>query len=231
MRIDILTIFPDMFAGVLNESILRIAREKGLVEFHLHNIRNWTEDRHKSVDDRPYGGGPGMVMKPEPIFRAVEEIAGEPQEAEKILLSPQGEVFSQKMASELAARKRLIFICGRYEGFDERIRLGLAPREISLGDFVLAGGEVAAMAIIEAVVRLLPGVLGDEDSAKYESFSSHTGEAKMLDYPQYTRPPVFRGMRVPEVLLSGNHEKIRKWRESQALKKTKTRRKDLLDKK
>jgi tRNA (guanine37-N1)-methyltransferase len=172
-----------------------------------------------------------MVMKPGPIFRAVEEIAGEPQEAEKILLSPQGEVFNQEIASELAAKKRLIFICGRYEGFDERIRQGISVREVSLGDFVLAGGEVAAMAIIEAVVRLIPGVLGDEESAKYESFSSQTGEARMLDYPQYTRPRVFRGMSVPQVLLSGDHEKIRKWREKEALKKTKTRRKDLLDKK
>ena len=220
-----------MFAGVLNESILKIAREKGLVQFHLHNIRNWTTDKHRSVDDRPYGGGPGMVMKPGPVFRAVEEAVGGDEEAEKILLTPQGELFTQEMASELVAKKRLIFICGRYEGFDERIRLGLGLREISLGDFILAGGEIAAMAIIEAVVRLIPGVLGDEDSAKFESFSCRTGETGLLDYPQYTRPRVFRGMQVPEVLLSGNHEKIRKWREKEALKKTRARRKDLLDKK
>jgi len=220
-----------MFAGVLNESILKIAREKGLVQFHLHNIRNWTTDKHRSVDDRPYGGGPGMVMKPGPVFRAVEEAVGGDEEAEKILLTPQGELFTQEMASELVAKKRLIFICGRYEGFDERIRLGLGLREISLGDFILAGGEIAAMAIIEAVVRLIPGVLGDEDSAKFESFSCRTDETGLLDYPQYTRPQVFRGMQVPEVLLSGNHEKIRKWREKEALKKTRARRKDLLDKK
>ena len=231
MRIDILTIFPDMFAGVLSESILKIAQEKGLVEFHLHNIRDWTRNKHKSVDDRPYGGGPGMVMKPEPLFRAVEEVVGEDEEAEKILLSPQGEVFNQEMASELVAKRRLIFICGRYEGFDERIRLGLGTREISLGDFILAGGEIAAMAIIEAVVRLIPGVLSCEASAKFESFSSQSEQAGLLDYPQYTRPRVFRGMRVPEVLLSGNHEKIRKWRKKEALKKTEARRKDLLDKK
>jgi len=215
-----------MFTGVLSESILKIAQEKGLVEFHLHDIRDWTRDKHRSVDDRPYGGGPGMVMKPEPVFRAVEEVVGEDEEAEKILLSPQGEPFNQEMASELAGKKRLIFICGRYEGFDERIRLGLGVREISLGDFILAGGELAAMAIIEAAVRLIPGVLSCEDSAKFESFSSW-----LLDYPQYTRPQVFRGMRVPEVLLSGNHEKIRKWRKKEALKKTEARRKDLLDKK
>ncbi|MBM4048008.1 MAG: tRNA (guanosine(37)-N1)-methyltransferase TrmD [Planctomycetes bacterium] len=224
MRIDILTLFPGMFAPVLGDSMLKIAQEKRLVEFHLHDIRDYSEDKHKKVDDRPYGGGPGMVMKPEPVFRAVEAVEKlSDAPAKRILLTPQGDRLNQRLAGELAREPRLMLICGRYEGFDERIRLGLNVSELSIGDYVLSGGEVAAMVVIEAVVRLVPGVLGDPESAKWESFSDG-----LLDFPQYTRPPEFRGMKVPDVLLSGDHAKIEQWRLEQARERTKARRSDLL---
>ncbi|MCX7803924.1 MAG: tRNA (guanosine(37)-N1)-methyltransferase TrmD [Planctomycetota bacterium] len=223
MRIDILTIFPRMFAGVLGESILRIAAEKGIVEYHLTDIRDYTTDRHRSVDDRPYGGGPGMVMKVEPVVRAVRDVrARASPEGRLILLTPQGETFRQARARELAREKRLILIAGHYEGFDERILEILKPEEISIGDYILTGGEIPAMAVVDAVVRLIPGVLGSDESAGSESFSSG-----LLEYPQYTRPAEFEGHAVPEVLLSGDHEEIRRWRLEQAEKRTKTRRPDL----
>ncbi len=226
MRFDILTLFPGIFRGFLDESIVRLAREKRLVEIHLWDIRDYTTDRHRKVDDRPYGGGPGMVMMPQPVFDAVEaaDAAARPP-ARRLLLSPQGPTFDQALARELAAEPRIMLLCGRYEGFDERIRIGLGAEELSIGDYILAGGEVAAMVVLETVTRLLPGALGDPESARQESF-----EDGVLDYPQYTRPPVFRGMAVPEVLLSGNHARIRAWREEQARRRTLARRPDLLAK-
>ena len=216
MRIDVLTLFPRMFAGVVGEGILRIAQEKGLVTFHFTNIRDFSSDAHKTVDDRPFGGGPGMVMKCEPLFSCYEFVkAQQPGKARAILLSPQGRLFDQGLARELSREARLILIAGRYEGFDERIRTGLGAEEISIGNYVLTGGEVAAMVLIEAVTRLIPGVLGKEESARFESF-----EQGLLDFPQYTRPREFRGMEVPEVLLSGDHEKIRRWRLEQARVRT-----------
>jgi len=224
MVIDVLTLFPGMFQGVLSESILKIAREKGVLDVRLHNIRDYTEDKHRKVDDRPYGGGPGMVMSPQPVVDAVEAVRGDDPDAKLILLTPQGRVFDQKLARELAGEKRLILICGRYEGFDERILLLLKPMELSVGDYVLSGGEIPAMVVVDAVARLLPGALGDPESAAAESFQSG-----LLDFPQYTRPPEFRGLAVPEVLLSGNHAEIDKWRAQQALERTRQRRADLLD--
>ena len=226
MRIDLLTIFPAIFSGFLNESMIKIAREKGLVDFHLTDIRDFAKDRHRSVDDRPFGGGPGMVMKPEPIFEAVEHLLEEDARgAFGIILTPKGKTFSQAMAGELSKKERLLMIAGRYEGIDERVHTGLGFEEISIGDYVLFGGEVAAMVICEAVIRLIPGVLGAQESAHEESFA--TG---YLEYPQYTRPRLFRGMAVPEVLLSGDHEKIKRWREASARELTKARRQDLLRK-
>ena len=222
MRIDILTIFPEMFDCVFDASIIKRARESGLVEIHAHNLRDWTTDKHRSTDDTPYGGGGGMVMKPEPIFAAVEEIKGE-EEAPVILLTPQGRLFTQQVAEELARRERLIFICGRYEGVDERVRQHLATDEISIGDYVLSGGELAAMGIVDAVVRLLPGALGYERAAAEDSHA--TG---LLEGPHYTRPPEFRGWQVPDVLLSGHHARVAAWRRQQALKRTLERRPDLL---
>jgi tRNA (guanine37-N1)-methyltransferase len=226
MRIDILTLFPGIFRGFLDESILRLARERGVAEVHLWDIRDYTEDKHHKVDDRPYGGGPGMVMMPGPVFAAAEaaDAAATPP-ARKILLTPQGQTFTEPLARELAAEPRLMLICGRYEGFDERIHLGLGADELSIGDYVLAGGETAAMVITEAVVRLLPGAIGDPESALLESF-----EGGRLDYPQYTRPPVFRGVAVPEILLSGHHEHIRQWRAERARERTIARRPDLTQK-
>ncbi|MFV9509889.1 tRNA (guanosine(37)-N1)-methyltransferase TrmD [Tepidibacillus sp. LV47] len=222
MKIDILTLFPEMFDGVLQSSILKKAQEKGAVVISTINFRDYSTNKHKTVDDYPYGGGHGMVLKPEPIFSAVEAIPGY-DKARIIMLTPQGERFSQKKAEELSKEKHLIFLCGHYEGFDERIRDHLATDELSIGDYVLTGGELAAMVIIDSVVRLLPGVLGNEGSAKTDSFS--TG---LLEYPQYTRPEEFRGYRVPEVLLSGHHRKIERWRKKEALKRTLLRRPDLL---
>jgi tRNA (guanine37-N1)-methyltransferase len=213
---DILTLFPQAFEGVLGNSILKIAQEKGLVEFHLTDIRDFATDKHRTVDDRPFGGGPGMVMKCEPLFACYEHVkAAAAGLARTLLLTPQGRVFDQALAWELSRQPRLILVCGRYEGFDERIRIGLDAEEISIGNYVLSGGEVAAMVIIEAVTRLIPGVLGKEESARFESF-----EEGLLDFPQYTRPREFRGMTVPEVLLSGDHEKIRRWRQQQARERT-----------
>ncbi len=210
---------------MLGHSMLKIAREKGLVHYGLFNIREYAENR-RCVDDRPYGGGPGMVMKPEPIFNTIEAIE---QQADvcpkKILLTPQGLPFSQPVARELAKEPYLMLICGHYEGFDERVRLGLDVTELSIGDYVLSGGEIAAMVVIDAVVRLIPGVLGDPDSAATESFSE-----VLLEYPQYTRPAEYRGMKVPDVLMSGNHQKIKEWQKDHAVKRTGERRPDLLNK-
>ena len=225
MRVDIITIFPGVFEPYLSEGMLGIARRKGLLEIHVHNLRDYTADKHKSIDDRPYGGGPGMVMMPGPIFAAVEAI--EPRAEPKsrlILLTPQGRTFNQALAAELAREPRLMLVCGRYEGFDERVATGLRAEEISIGDYVLTGGELPAMVIIDAAARLLPGVLGDEDSARLDSFAADG----RLDYPQYTRPPEFRGMKVPEVLLSGNHQAIDEWRRERSLERTRQRRPDLL---
>ena len=208
MRIDVLSIFPELVRASLSEGMTRIAQEQGAVELVAHDLRGYTDDFHRTVDDAPYGGGPGMVMMPGPVFDCFEHVkkisSGEPR---TILLTPQGQRFTQTKATELSSESRLVLISGRYEGFDERIREGLGAEQISVGDFVLSGGELAAMAIIDAVVRLLPGALGDQDSSKIESFSNG-----LLEYPQYTRPPEFRGIKVPDVLLSGDHKKIAEWR-------------------
>lgn len=227
MRIDILTLFPEMFQNVLGESMLKIAREKELVSFHLHNIRDFSNDKHRCVDDKPYGGGAGMVMKPEPVFNAVEAVELLDDVAStKILLTPQGETFTQGIADDLSKKTRLMIICGHYEGFDERIRSGIDALEISIGDYVLTGGEIPAMVLIDSISRLVPGVLGGEDSLKDESFVN-----RMLEYPQYTRPAEFRGMKVPEVLMSGHHSKIEEWRIENAILRTQERRPDLLKEK
>ncbi|MCS7091172.1 MAG: tRNA (guanosine(37)-N1)-methyltransferase TrmD [Verrucomicrobiota bacterium] len=222
MRIDVLTLFPGMFTGPMDESILKRARAMGKLDLRIHNLRDFTHDRHRTVDDRPFGGGPGMVLKPEPIFEAVETLKAEGEEPWVILLSPAGRVFNQEIARTLAQRPRLLFICGSYEGVDERVRLVLANDELSIGDYVLTNGALAAMVIIDAVTRLLPGVLGDEASPLDESFSQG-----LLEYPQYTRPAEFRGLKVPEILLSGDHAAIAKWRAEQAWRRTAERRPDL----
>lgn len=223
MRIDILTLFPGMFEPVLRESMLRIAQEKGLVEFHVHDLRTFGEGSRRNVDDRPYGGGPGMVLMCGPVFDAVEKIEREAGQSRRILTSPQGRLLTQKVAEELSALDRLLIVCGHYEGYDERIPVGLGADEISVGDYVLTGGELPAMCIVDAVARLIPGVLGDEESSRRDCF--HRG---LLGWPQYTRPPAFRGMDVPELLLSGNHGKVAAWREEQARMRTAQRRPDLL---
>jgi tRNA (guanine37-N1)-methyltransferase len=228
MRIDVLTLFPEMFESPLRHSIIKRAQQAGIVNIVLTNIRDFATDKYRKVDDKPYGGGPGMVMMAGPIFDCFEYI--EKLSAEKgrvILLTPQGQKFNQTKAIELSKEKRLILISGRYEGFDERIRIGLGAEQISVGDYVLSGGELAAMVIIDAVVRLLRGALGDEDSPKDDSFSESTSGG--LEYPQYTRPEVFREMKVPDVLLSGDHSKIAEWRRQQTLERTKKWRPDLLD--
>ena len=225
MRFDILTLFPELFDSYLQQSLLKLAIDRGLVEVHRWNIRDWATDRHKSVDDRPFGGGPGMLIACPPVFACVEAVQQSAPPGRLIMLTPQGQPFSQQLAAELATESRLLLLCGRYEGFDERISEGLKPLEISAGDFIVNGGEVPAMLIIEAVMRLLPGVLGDETSSQSESF---TGSAQ-LEYPQYTRPREFRGMTVPEVLLSGNHEEIARWRAQASLERTRQRRRDLLE--
>ena len=227
MRIDILTLFPDMFQNVLGESMLKIASEKELVSFHLHNIRDYSNDKHRCVDDKPYGGGAGMVMKPEPVFNAVEAVELlDDAVSTKILLTPQGKTFNQGIADNLSKETRLMIICGRYEGFDERIRSGIDALEISIGDYVLTGGEIPAMVVIDSISRLVPGVLGGDDSLQDESFMN-----RMLEYPQYTRPAEFRGMKVPEVLKSGHHSKIEEWRMENAILRTQERRPDLLKEK
>jgi tRNA (guanine37-N1)-methyltransferase len=228
MRIDIFTLFPQMFVGPLDSSILKRAVDRGLVNFNIHNIRDYTQDKHHTADDYAYGGGAGMVMKPEPVFEAVETVKANALETvEKnpsiVLLTPQGRLFCQPVAVELAQCGWLMFICGHYEGIDERIREYLATDEISIGDYVVTGGELAAMVVADAVVRLLPGVLGSDESLLYES---HTDG--LLEYPQYTRPEVFRAWTVPQILLSGNHSEIAKWRHEQSVKRTRERRPDLL---
>ena len=223
MKIDVLTLFPAMFAGPLDESIVKRARAEGLLDLAVHNLRDYTHDRHRTVDDKPFGGGPGMLLKPEPIFEAVEKLSRE--KTRLILLTPAGRKFNHSIAREMARQKHLLLVCGSYEGFDERVREALANDELSIGDYVLTNGALPAMVIIDAVTRLLPGALGDDQSAHDESFS-----CGLLEYPQYTRPAEFRGMRVPEVLLSGNHAEIEKWRLEQAKKRTKERRRDLLNK-
>ena len=253
MQIDLVTIFPDFFRGPLDYGILRRARESGLVEVAVHDLREFTRDKHRTVDDRPFGGGEGMVLKPEPIFECIEKLEVAPRaerlakrEAAKqsvILLSAQGSRFNQGMAADLAALDRIVLICGRYEGVDERVSEQLADREISIGDYVLSGGELGAAVIVDAVARLIPGAVGNENSTRQESFtldstaqaededggpSSTCGSGGLLDYPHYTRPAEFRGMAVPEVLMSGNHDDIRRWRRQKALEKTMRNRPDLL---
>ena len=225
MRFDILTLFPELFDSYLKQGLLNRAIQNQLVEIQRWNFRDWATDKHASVDDRPYGGGPGMLIGCETVFQCVEHVQKiVPETGKLIMLTPQGRTLDQNLAKELLKESQLTLLCGRYEGFDERIRIGLKPMEISVGDFITNGGEVPAMLIIETVVRLIPGVLGDESSAKYDSFS----ESGLLEYPQYTRPQNFRGMEVPEVLLSGNHQEIARWRTEQSLKRTRERRDDLL---
>ena len=222
MKIDVLTLFPGMFPGPLDESIIKRACESGRLRLGIHDLRDYTHDRHRTVDDRPFGGGPGMLMKPEPLFEAVEALRGE--KTRVILTSPAGRPFRQQIARELAAEEHLLLVCGSYEGFDERVRQGLADDELSIGDYVLTNGALPAMVIIDSVTRLLPGVLGDDESSQDESFSGG-----LLEYPQYTRPAEFRGMSVPEVLLSGDHAAIEQWRREQARERTAQRRPDLLE--
>lgn len=226
MRIEIITTIPQMIDAVTGESILGRARQRGLIEINAVNLRDYTHDKHRTTDDAPFGGGPGMVMKPEPVFEAVESLMARAPGSKPriILMTPQGRRFDQKMAAELARESHVIMICGRYEGVDERIREHLATDEVSIGDYVLTGGELAALVIADAVSRLIPGVLGDETSPETDSFSSG-----LLEYPQYTRPVDFRGMSVPEVLVSGNHAKIAQWRREKSLERTFARRPDLLD--
>jgi tRNA (guanine37-N1)-methyltransferase len=213
MRFDVLTLFPEIFQGYLTQSILKLALEKGLVAIHLWNIRDWATGKHRSVDDRPFGGGPGMVIMPGPVYAAVEAVQQQgPEPGLLVMLTPGGERLTQDVVRDLAGQKRLLLLSGRYEGFDERIRLGLRPREVSIGDYICNGGEVPAMVVIDTVVRYVPGVLGDADSVTEESHSTPGS----LEYPQYTRPRVFRGMPVPEVLLSGNHQEIARWRREQS---------------
>lgn len=225
MRFDVLTLFPEIFNGYLQQSLLKLAIEKGLVEVHLRDFRNWAPGKRRSVDDKPYGGGPGMLICCQPVFDCVEAVQNEGEApGQLVMLSPQGRRLTQSVVEELATYPRLLLLCGRYEGFDERIRDGLKPLEISAGDFIANGGEVPAMTVIDTVIRLIPGVLGDETSHKYESFA----ESGLLEYPQYTRPREYRGMTVPEVLINGNHQDIAHWRQEQSLKRTRERRADLL---
>lgn len=224
MRIDVVTLFPRMFEGVLSESILKIAQQKGLVDVRLHDLRHFTTDKHRKVDAPPYGGGAGMVLQPEPVFRAVEKLRSNGSAGSTlVLLTPAGRPLTQKVAKQLSRAPGLILLCGHYEGVDERVVEGLKPLELSIGDYVLTGGELPAMVVIDAVVRLLPGVLGSEDSPEDDSFARGT-----LEYPHYTRPSEFRGMAVPEVLLSGHHADIAQWRDAQAVRRTRERRPDLL---
>jgi len=224
MRIDILTIFPKMFSAVLDESIIKRAQKKGKVKFFVHDLRDYTLDKHRKVDDRPFGGGSGMVIQVEPIFRAIQAIKKKIKGKSKvILLCPQGKRFNQERAGKLAKCRNLILICGHYEGVDERVRLYLADEEISIGDYILTGGELAAMVVVDSLVRLIPGVLGDKNSLNFESF-----EGNLLEYPQYSRPSKFKNWPVPEVLVSGAHDKIEAWRKQEALKRTRQRRPDLL---
>jgi tRNA (guanine37-N1)-methyltransferase len=220
MRIDVVTLFPAMFAGPLDDSIVRRSRERGLLRLAVHNLRDFAHDRHRTVDDRPYGGGPGMLLKPEPVFDAVQALSSD--DTCVVLLTPGGRTLNQALAGALARRSHLVLLCGSYEGFDERVREGVADLELSIGDYVLSNGALPAMVLIDAVTRLLPGALGDAASARDESFSSG-----LLDYPQYTRPPEFQGMGVPPVLLSGHQSQIQQWRRDQSLRKTREQRPDL----
>jgi tRNA (guanine37-N1)-methyltransferase len=226
----VLTIFPEFFEGPFEHGVIQRARDSGALEIRIHNLRDWTFDRHKTVDDRPFGGGEGMLLKPEPLFLAVESIVGQASGlSKKVLLSAQGGVFDQKKANELSALDELLLICGRYEGVDERVAEHLADEELSIGNYVLSGGELAAAVVIDAVARLMPGVLGNQASAVFESFQGGGHAGAVLDCPQYTRPAEFRGWKVPDVLLSGNHEEIRRWRQRAALEKTARLRPDLLE--
>ena len=224
MVFDILTIFPEIFRSPLSESLIKKALDKGVLQVRIWNLRDFTEDKHRTTDDYPYGGGAGMVMKADPIFRAVEEIKANNPDARTLLLTPQGERFHQGLAKGLSEQKHWILICGRYEGLDERVRLGVVDREISIGDYVLNGGEIPALVFLEVISRYVPGFLGSEQSVEEETFSDG-----LLEYPQYTRPPVIRGMEVPEILLSGNHAEIKRWRRRESLKRTYLRRPDLLE--
>jgi tRNA (guanine37-N1)-methyltransferase len=231
MRFDVLTLFPEIFSGYLSQSVLKLAIERGLAQVNLHNIRDWATGRHKVVDDRPYGGGPGMLLKVEPVVESVEAVQAMAEAGHLIMLTPTGRKFTQQVAEELAAKPRLLLLCGRYEGFDDRVRQILQPDEISIGDFILGGGEVAAMTVIDAAVRLVPGVLGDENSARCDSFSpSDTQGRRILEGGHYTRPREYRGLTVPEVLIQGDHAAIAKWRENEGLRLTQNRRQDLLAK-
>lgn len=223
IRFDVLSIFPEMFSSPLQFSLLKKAQEKGLVNIHLHDIRQWASDKHRMTDDAPFGGGCGMVMKVEPVDKAVSEIKGRVGKSQVILMTPQGETFNHKIAAELAAEKQIMIICGRYEGVDERIRIHLVDREISIGDFILTGGELSALVLIDAVSRLIPGVLGNAESSCNESFSNG-----LLEYPQYTRPANYKEWNVPDVLISGNHAEIELWRRKESLGRTYKRRPDLL---
>ena len=225
LRFDIITIFPGMFESPFNESILKRGHEKGLLEFRTHDLRDYSLNKHKKVDDYPFGGGVGLVMNVEPISRAIEAIKKEVPKARTLLMSPSGKPFNQEKARELSAESNLILVCGRYEGIDERVRLHCVDEEISIGDYVLSGGEIPAMAVVDAMARLVPGVLGDENSIVEESFSD-----SLLEYPQYTRPRDFNGYKVPEVLVSGNHKEIQNWQRKESLKKTAEVRPDLLNK-
>ncbi len=226
MRFDVLTLFPNIFEGYRQQSLLNLAIQNGLVDLKTWDIRDWAPGKHRKVDDKPFGGGPGMLIMCQPVFDCVEAVQADTEDpGQLIMLSPQGSKLNQDLVSELADNnKRLLLLCGRYEGFDDRIRTGLKPLEISAGDFICNGGEVPAMLLIDTVIRMIPGVLGDETSARYDSFS----ERKLLEHPQYTRPREYRGMTVPDVLLSGNHEEIARWRDEQSLQRTKERRGDLL---
>lgn len=226
MRFDVLTLFPEIFTGYVGQSLLHKAIERGLVEVVLHNIRDWTTDKHNSIDDRPFGGGPGMVMMAPPVVECAEAVMQmDDRPTHPLLLTPQGRTLTQRVAEELSEHPRIMLLCGRYEGFDQRVCDILRPDEISVGDFVLNGGEVAAMLMIDTLVRLVPGVLGDERSSQEDSFSRAN---RLLEFPQYTRPRAYRGHKVPEVLLTGDHGKIEEWREQQTLERTKQRRSDLL---
>jgi tRNA (guanine37-N1)-methyltransferase len=233
MRIDVLTLFPEMFSGYVGQSLLKRAIDAGLVKIDLHDIRDWSRSKHQQVDDRPFGGGPGMVLRPEPVVESVEAVKSAVDSSDPInspshliYLTPQGRKLTQTIAEELAAKPRLLLLCGRYEGIDQRAIDILQPDELSIGDYILGGGEVAAMVVIDAVVRLVPGVLGDEESNRQDSFS---GDPPLLEFPQYTRPREYRGLEVPEVLLTGNHGEIARWREQQKIQRTRDRRADLLN--
>ena len=225
IRFDVLSIFPEMLISPLSFSLLKKAQEKGLLSINLHDIRNWAEDKHKMTDDAPYGGGCGMVMKVEPVEKALAAVRISTENSLVVLMTPQGEIFNQKIATELAGKEQVVIICGRYEGVDERIRKNLADREISIGDYILTGGELSALVLIDAISRLVPGVLGNAESTVSESFSSG-----LLEYPQYTRPAEYKGWKVPDVLVSGNHAEIELWRKNESLKRTYKRRPDLLAK-